>query len=172
MPFTHQSQCYKILRASLCGAESPSRDPHVMKSAPLPLCDFSLSLRSADEQIYYLYKGYMEFLWVLQRAELWIFQISTYSMKPKLETIYFLGKMVEVLQSVNFVLLKLSSHQVQVYSLFKLTTHRDAAASQALIYTHTVSWLCIYCSWWALFLLVLTRTWVQNLVSPHGNKNP
>lgn len=67
-------------------------------------------------------------------------------MKPKLETIYFLGKMVEVLQSVNFVLLKLSSHQVQVYSLFKLTTHRDAAASQALIYTHTVSWLCIYCS--------------------------
>lgn len=41
-------------------------------------------------------------------------------MKPKLETIYFLGKMVEVLQSVNFVLLKLSSHQVQVYSLFKL----------------------------------------------------
>lgn len=43
-------------------------------------------------------------------------------MKPKLETIYFLGKMVEVLQSVNFVLLKLSSHQVQVYSLFKLTT--------------------------------------------------
>lgn len=67
-------------------------------------------------------------------------------MKPKLETIYFLGKMVEVLQSVNFVLLKLSSHQVQVYSLFKLMTHRDAAASQALIYTHTVSWFCIYCS--------------------------
>lgn len=67
-------------------------------------------------------------------------------MKPKLETIYFLGKMVEVLQSVNFVLLKLSSHQVQVYSLFKLTTHRDAAASQALIYTHTVLYILLLMS--------------------------
>lgn len=67
-------------------------------------------------------------------------------MKPKLETIYFLGKMVEVLQSVNFVLPKLSSHQVQVYSLFKLTTHRRFSSSYLYSYCFLVLYILLLMS--------------------------